>query len=671
MTAGAVRTAADAVLVLRNTGTSAIPVSSIALSGSGDFTIRELATLPVSIDPGRSLSFIVRYLPSATVRVTALLTITYAESGRPGAFAVGLSGTAADIVVSYVLQPAGNTVLLPAGGTLPFPVTNIGATATATIIVANRGTGPATVRSVSVRGNEFQPGGLPLLPAVLDTGRDLRFSMLFSPRALAAASGQFDVALDGGTQTFSLTGSGSGASYRYEVISDTGAAAVQPGQAVSLPDTAVGQKSALRVRVTNQGNAEGKVTAVNVSGTGFQLSDVPFLPATVPVGGSFAFTLTFSATQPGSESGRLRIGDDTFDLRAMGIGSALTFSYQAGITLANNGTILFSPLPVGKTASVTLVVANRGTAPATLTAIGISGANSPFSLSGLPELPVSIAPDQTLELTIQFAPAALGSLTSALRVDSFVFTLSGVGAAPPALPAYKFEGLRSEEAPMQQVTLALSLAEPYTLPLNGTLKMEYGSEVFGSDPSVQFATGGRNVAFTIPAGATRAVFPNQSDVVRLQTGSIAGVISLQPSFATEHGVDVTPSGAAAATIQVLPVAPKILSAVVTSKTAAGFTLQLTAFATTRALSRMDFEFIPAAGVSLSAQTTSLNVEAAFLAWYQSQQSQQYGSLFTVSVPFTLSGTLSSGQTIVEGLQSVSVTMANPVGVSERVAVALK
>ena len=83
------------------------------------------------------------------------------------------------------------------------------------------------------------------------------------------------------------------------MIQDSTIIAVLPGQTISLADALVGGKSSVVVRVRNTGNADGRVAAIAAQGTGYTVSETPFLPQLVTPGSSFTFTVNFNPTAPG------------------------------------------------------------------------------------------------------------------------------------------------------------------------------------------------------------------------------------------------------------------------------------------------------------------------------------------------------------------------------------
>ena len=207
--------------------------------------------------------------------------------------------------------------------------------------------------------------------------------------------------------------------------------------------------------------------------------------------------------------------------------------------------------------------------------------------------------------------------------------------------------------------------------MSGTLTLAFNSDVFANDPAVQFASGGRTVNFTIPAGSRDAVFANNATTMRLQTGTVAGSITIAPSFSTDGGINLTPANPPPLNLTVAPSAPRLLSVQLTGKTASGFSLLVTGFATSRAITQIDLQFTPLAGENVSTTRLSLNVEPSFVAWYQNAASVPFGSLFTATLPFTLAGDVKNVTNVIDTLQSAQVTLINRQGSSAPRSVDLK
>jgi len=658
-------------------GSSTVEMSPLDLTGHTDFSILAQPDLPLTLrSKGSTLNISLRYTPTTGTRVTAQVGFPYVEGGRTsGRVTVSLAGVAPDFAFSYTPQ-GGNATVVEPGGTVNLPATPINTTSQTVFALINRGSGAGTIGPVTLSGSAFQLVGAPLPNTVVEAGKDVRFTISFTPKQLEASQGLLTVGLPNRQLTFNLSGTGAAGVFVYETVREGLATALAPNQVVLLPEAAIGDKSTIIVRVRNSGNADGVISTISIQGTGFALSDVPFLPLTLTPGASAAFTITFTPTQPGWSSARLKIGADTFDVRGAGLGPQLAFAYTIGdatTSVQNNGSVVFTPVQVGHTTSARFFLLNNGTAPATVNSISITGTTTVFTLSEVPALPLNLSPGATAMFTIQLAPTVTGAVTATLKVDTQSFTLTGSATAPDPLPAYKFEAPAGTLQPMQQPQVALSLAAPYSLALTGTLTLNFFSnaEVPSGDVSVQFATGGRTVNFTIPANTTKAVFSHNSTQVPVQTGTVAGTITITPSFATDSGINLTPVNPPALNLTVPPSAPRVLGVEVSAKTANTFTLVVRGYATNRLVSRMDFQFTPTAGENVSTTSLSLQVEGNFLGWFQQTQSQQFGSLFTATVPFTLAGDVKNVTNLADTIQSVSVTLTNRYGTSAAQSVALR
>lgn len=676
LTADAIGSPASGTLSLtyRGAATTQITINSVELVGSLDFTLGGFAqTLPATVNGGETVSATVRYSPTTGNRVTSRVVINYTENRATASITLNLVGVAPDFAFSYT-PPGGNAQPIVSGGTISFPQTAVDTTANAVLTIVNRGSGAGTINSIVSTGAAFQLVGAPLPGTSLEGGRELRVGVAFTPRQTAASTGSVTVELFNQRLTFNLEGSGTTAQFLYEILSERGASVVQPEQLISLPDAAVGERSSITVRVTNSGNADGRIAVITASGTALTLSDLPPLPVVLQPGNRFTFTATFAPTQAGRVNGRLRVGNDQFDLTANGLGPVLTFAYLvSGVstTVQNSGAVNFVPTAVGANSTVNFQITNTGTAQGSVNSISIASTGTIFELTNVPGLPVTLAPGATASFGVRFAPAMVGAATASLRVDTNTFTLNGAGTSPAPLPGYRFEGASGAQEPLQQPAVSLTLASGYPLALSGTLTLAFNSDVFANDPAVQFATGGRTIAFTIPANTTRAIFANGAQQIRLQTGSVAGSITLTPSFVTDGGINLTPTTPTTQTLTVAPAAPRLLNVSISARTNTTLTLLISGYATSRAVTGLDLRFTPVSGENVSTTQLALNVESAFLAWYQSQASQAFGSLFTVTVPLTITGDVKNVTAPVDTVQSIAVTVRNATGTSNSVSVNLQ
>jgi hypothetical protein len=99
---------------------------------------------------------------------------------------------------------------------------------------------------------------------------------------------------------------------------------------------------------------------------------------------------------------------------------------------------------------------------------------------------------------------------------------------------------------------------------------------------------------------------------------------------------------------------------ITNVTSNSFDVELVANSTPRDLQTATFTFNPAPGATIGGSPTiPVNIAPQITAWYASAASQQYGSRFALTMPFTFAGSASA-------IGSVTVTLTNSAGVSSSV-----
>ena len=589
--------------------------------------------------------------------------------------AVAALAPAQQFVFSYILPTDLNAVPLKDGGTITFPPTLASGVIQAALDITNNGNLAAQIAGVSLSGGSaFGLSGLPLFPATVSAGQTLQVLIRYQPSGAATDSGSVSVAFSGGGgASFNLSGTLSAARFIYSAVQGSQTTVITPGAVIPLPDTSIGDTSSVVIQVKNGGNLNGTVNAIIINGADFSISSVPVLPAIIQPNSNLSFTLTFTPTQAVQRQASLSIGTDTFSVTGKGLGAKLVFSYAAGgatVKLGPTDSVVFSPIIISQTGQVSFTVQNTGTVTATIFNIGIVEANSPFSVTGLPPLPLSLASGAQASFNITFAPVSTGFSSGTLRLDSTTVPLIGSGTPPPALPAYSIQGPSGDVGAATQPTISLKLSKSYPIAIAGTLTLS----AFGSlpvDPAVQFSTGGRSVAFSIPANGTQAVFAGQGQQIQLQTGTVATTITLTPSFATQAGgVNLTPSQPTTLSFTVAAAAPTLIASQVASSTSNSIVLTLTGFSTTRSLSGLTAQFTAAPGFSVPTAPIDVDLTQASPLWFNSTASVTFGGQFTVTIPFTLQGKVSTTQTLVQSVSSVSVTVANGTGTSNTLETAL-
>jgi len=176
------------------------------------------------------------------------------------------------------------------------------------------------------------------------------------------------------------------------------------------------------------------------------------------------------------------------------------------------------------------------------------------------------------------------------------------------------------------------------------------------DPSVQFSTGGRTAQETIAAGSTLAL-----PALAIQTGTVAGTITVTAQLLAGTQ-NITPTPAPSISIVIASLAP-VITKVSATASAGGFTISVTGYATSRQVTQAVLQFTPASGTTLSSTTFTITTTSLFTTWYGSTAAAPFGSQFTFTQPFTVSGSA-------QAVTSVSVTLSNSQGSSNTVTAAV-
>jgi len=177
------------------------------------------------------------------------------------------------------------------------------------------------------------------------------------------------------------------------------------------------------------------------------------------------------------------------------------------------------------------------------------------------------------------------------------------------------------------------------------------------DQAIQFTNAGRRAEFTIPANTTHAVFTTSQ--MSLQTDTIAGVITLEVTVSgsgASSNSDVGPTPVTLTrAIRIARSAPLIRS-IALGKTASGFQVQITGFSTDRDVTEADVHFNNSALGTVQTTNLTVNLTDAASQWFKTTASAQFGSQFSLLLPFTIQGSTDS-------IGSVSVQLKNSQGTS--------
>jgi hypothetical protein len=152
-----------------------------------------------------------------------------------------------------------------------------------------------------------------------------------------------------------------------------------------------------------------------VSGAEFADSGASF-PVTLNPNQSVTVNVQFAPTAAGQVTGQLAIASNSStnpnaQVQLSGTGTAL----QTPQLLVSATTLDFGSVPVGSTATLKLTLTSSGTAPVNVSSVAVQGTG--FSDSGV-TFPVTLNPNQSVTLQVQFDPTVTGSATGQITITS-------------------------------------------------------------------------------------------------------------------------------------------------------------------------------------------------------------------------------------------------------------
>jgi hypothetical protein len=272
------------------------------------------------------------------------------------------------------------------------------------------------VSAVNFSKTQFSVSNLSL-PLVLAAGQSVPLKVTFSPTATGWSGEQGTLTSNASNPELGLQVEGTG------VTSDP---VVATPASVSFGQVAVGASSTLPVVLTNTRSWGVKVTAYQMTGTGFSVSG-PTLPITLKGGQGITLNLTYTPLSAGTSFGSVIVSGASLSLPLSGTGTTNAVG-QLTITPA---LLSFGDVTVGTTGiqPITMSAAN-----ASVTVSSDASSSSQFVLNGA-SLPFTIPAGQSVSLNVAFTPAGSGTVSGSLSFISNASTsqtkesLTGIGTA--------------------------------------------------------------------------------------------------------------------------------------------------------------------------------------------------------------------------------------------------
>lgn len=182
-------------ITISNAGNAALTISSYTATGAG-FSASGLTT-PLTVQPGQSASFNVKFSPTAASASTGSIAL---NSTSPNfSAAVALTGTGAAATYSLSVSPS----------TLSFGSVKLNASTSQTVSLKNTGNSNITISSVSATGTGFSDSGVNA-GLVLSPSQSANLNVTFDPTSSGAVSGSVAIASNAANSPESIQVSGTG-----------------------------------------------------------------------------------------------------------------------------------------------------------------------------------------------------------------------------------------------------------------------------------------------------------------------------------------------------------------------------------------------------------------------------------------------------------------------------
>lgn len=312
--------------------------------------------------------------------------------------------------------PSGQLSASPSS--VAFGDVEVGTASTQSVTFSNAGTGSLTLSQAAVSGAGFTMTGQ-TFPLTLSAGQSSSLSVQFAPTVTGTTTGSVSLVSNASNSPSSVTLNGNGVRHQLSITPSN----------VSFGNVMVGTTNAQSVTLTNSGTANLNISQGSVTGAGFGMSGLNF-PLSLAPGQSSILTVQFAPAVTGSVTGSVSVTSNATNSPAAISLSGTGVQPQISIVPAS---VSFSNVVVGQTNTQTLTLSNPGSANLIISQATVTGVG--YSLSGL-TLPLTLAPNQSAQFTVGFAPSAAGSVTGSISIVSnapnspAVVSLSGSGVAP-------------------------------------------------------------------------------------------------------------------------------------------------------------------------------------------------------------------------------------------------
>ncbi|MFA7266339.1 MAG: choice-of-anchor D domain-containing protein, partial [Candidatus Nanopelagicales bacterium] len=523
-----VGTTTPETFTITNSGTEALSVSSVVLTGSdaGEFSLGADTCTGMPVAADAQCTIVANFVPTATGAKSASVSITSDDPASPTNIPVTGIGTNPGFAASPDAKDYGSA--------------NTGTTTTQTFTITNNGPDPLAISAIALTGDDPGQFALPGGAADTCTGQTLAARATctvdanFVPTTTGSKSADLAFTDDGGNHTIALSGTGTAPGFSASPASkDYGSA----NTGTNTPQT---------FTITNNGDGPLTISTVMLTGDDTDQFSITTGVTNTCAGQTIAASATctveanFAPTTTGAAAAELAFTDNAGNhtIALSGTGTEPGFS-------ASPASKDYGSASTGTTTTQTFTITNNGDGPLTINAVGITGTNAnQFTLTGGASdtcTGQTIAASAACTVEANFVPTVTGAKSASIsftdNAGNNTITLTGTGTAPgfSASPASKDYGYANT---------GTTTAQTFTITNSGDAPLTISTVTLTGDDSDQFSitTGVTNTCAgqTVAASTTCTV---EANFVPTTTGAASANLAFTDN-AGNHTIALSGTGTA-------------------------------------------------------------------------------------------------------------------------------
>ncbi len=435
--------------VIQNTGAGTLKVSGINFTGthSAEYSLVSAPTFPLNIASNGTHTITVRFAPAAGGNRTAMLNINSNDINE-ALYNIALLGNGVD---SPEVNIQGGGINITDGDVTPgtanntdFGTVNVGATVANTFTISNSGYGNLVVSGINFTGTaaaDFALVGAPAFPLTIPTGTTYTVTARFAPTTGGVKNATLNVLsndADEAIYNFAVRGT---AIYLPEINVKGNNISIIDGDVTAglanntdFGNVNTGNNLTKNFVIQNTGLGTMSVTGINFTGSAaaeYVLVSAPSFPLSVAPGDSQTIAVKFTPVAGGTRAATINIfsndvDEATYNFTLQGNGIAMpeinvkgngTTIVDGDVTAGSSNNTDFGSANVGSYIIKTFVIQNKGIGNLNVNTIGFAGA-SEFTLVATPMMPLSIAPNDSVIISVQFAATVVGTRTAVINILS-------------------------------------------------------------------------------------------------------------------------------------------------------------------------------------------------------------------------------------------------------------